>query len=284
MTKSTITREQLIKKAQEQIEFCRHTKITGEGRAHVNQCAALFEIALAAMDGEPVYQCEFCHADASGELQWHWEDVNKDFYEQYDSERRGQRRILYSAPQPAPEMTAIVERLNLSGYEYEGGEVTPQNVAAVVDILLQQLDDAVQGQNPQPAPECEPVRRFNADQMHRICLEANRHMDKYGAMAKEVNKLLGRIPVQPALVPDKMTYQDGVLFVLNNDMSSIERGTVAMRAWNACRAAMLAAAPQEVQVVSEKIEQSRKKIDRCDVCTEGARGGCGTCIFNGNFE
>lgn len=54
MTKSTITREQLIKKAQEQIEFCRHTKITGEGLAHVNQCAALFEIALAAMDSEPV--------------------------------------------------------------------------------------------------------------------------------------------------------------------------------------------------------------------------------------
>ncbi|WP_228727593.1 hypothetical protein [Klebsiella grimontii] len=45
-----------------------------------------------------------------------------------------------------------------------------------------------------------------------------------------------------------------------------------------------AAALQEVQVVSEKIEQSRKKIDRCDVCTEGARGGCGTCIFNGKFE
>ena len=51
---SKLTREQLIKKAQEQIEFCRHTKITGEGRAHVNQCAALFEIALAAMDSEPV--------------------------------------------------------------------------------------------------------------------------------------------------------------------------------------------------------------------------------------
>lgn len=54
MTKSTIPRKQLIKKAQEQIEFCRHTKITGEGRAHVNQCAALFEIALAAMDREHV--------------------------------------------------------------------------------------------------------------------------------------------------------------------------------------------------------------------------------------
>lgn len=44
---------------------------------------------------------------------------------------------------------------------------------------------------------------------------------------------------QQPVVPDKMNYQDGVLFVLNNDMSSIERGTVAMRAWNACRAAML---------------------------------------------
>lgn len=51
-----------------------------------------------------------------------------------------------------------------------------------------------------------------------------------------------------------------------------------------CRAAMLAAAPQEAQVVPEKIEQSRKRVDRCDVYTEGARGGCGTCIFNGNFE
>lgn len=50
---SKLTREQLIKKAQEQIAFCRHTKITGEGLAHVNQCAALFEIALAAMGGEP---------------------------------------------------------------------------------------------------------------------------------------------------------------------------------------------------------------------------------------
>lgn len=56
-------------------------------------------------------------------------------------------------------------------------------------------------------------------------------------LESEITRLVGK--EQPALVPDKMTYQDGVLFVLNNDMSSIERGTVAMRAWNACRAAML---------------------------------------------
>ena len=54
----------------------------------------------------------------------------------------------------------------------------------------------------------------------------------------EITRLVGSAQTAP-VVPDKMNYQDGVLFVLNNDMSSIERGTVAMRAWNACRAAML---------------------------------------------
>lgn len=48
---------------------------------------------------------------------------------------------------------------------------------------------------------------------------------------------------------------------------------------------MLANYPhQPVSVVTEKTKQHLKKVDRCDVCTEGARGGCGTCIFNGNFE
>ena len=148
MTKSTITRERL-----EKIKSWRETYGAGSNvMLPAEEAEELARMMLAGMDSEPVYQCEFCHADASGELQWHWEDVNKDFYEQYDSERRGQRRILYSAPQAAPEMTAIVERLNDSGYEYEGGEVTPQNAATVVDILLQQLDDAVQGQDAQPAP------------------------------------------------------------------------------------------------------------------------------------
>ncbi|TLI63247.1 DUF551 domain-containing protein [Escherichia sp. E1130] len=51
---------------------------------------------------------------------------------------------LYASSQTMPELTSIVERLNLSGYEHEHEEVTPQNAAAVVDTLLKQLDDAVQ--------------------------------------------------------------------------------------------------------------------------------------------
>lgn len=52
------------------------------------------------------------------------------------------------------------------------------------------------------------------------------------------------------VVPEKMSYQDGVVFVLNNGMSSIERGTVARRAWNACRAALL----HGIQPVSNRDE------------------------------
>jgi|GEM_PF-501358 len=59
----TFTKEDLIEKAREQIAFCRNTKITGEGRTHVNQCSALFEIALAALesraDAEPVSGTQF---------------------------------------------------------------------------------------------------------------------------------------------------------------------------------------------------------------------------------
>ncbi|WP_185939790.1 hypothetical protein [Klebsiella oxytoca] len=131
---TTITREQLIKKAQEQIAFCRDTKVTGEGRTHVDQCAALFEIALAAMDSEPV---------------------------------------------------AIVE---------------PSDYVTAAQLV---------GEG--------PARKA----VHELYEGALRIGDKLYRHA------------QPALVPDKMNYQDGVLFVLNNDMSSIERGTVAMRAWNA---------------------------------------------------
>ncbi|EFI2996785.1 hypothetical protein A7263_002671 [Escherichia coli] len=50
--------------------------------------------------------------------------------------------------------------------------------------------------------EADPVKRVNSDQMRRVCLEANRHLDKYDAMAKEVNKLLGRIAPPAPVVPE----------------------------------------------------------------------------------
>ncbi|HFT8094731.1 TPA: hypothetical protein ACGR9H_002091 [Klebsiella pneumoniae] len=77
------------------------------------------------------------------------------------------------------------------------------------------------------AMDSEPVKRVNADQMHHVCLEANRHLDKYGAMAKEVNKLLGRIPAHPApvvpdgyvMVPMRLTAENGAKGALSGEFS-----------------------------------------------------------------
>lgn len=51
------TKEQLIAKAQEQIEFIRRTQVTGVGREHVDMCGELFEIALASLEAVPVASC-----------------------------------------------------------------------------------------------------------------------------------------------------------------------------------------------------------------------------------
>ncbi|EOW4438331.1 DUF551 domain-containing protein, partial [Shigella sonnei] len=69
--------------------------------------------------------------------------------------------------------------------------------------------------------EADPVKRVNSDQMRRVCLEANRHLDKYDAMAKEVNKLLGRIapPAPPALeaIENAIEYIRSIAFHIDED-------------------------------------------------------------------
>ena len=89
--------------------------------------------------------------------------------------------------------------------------------------------------------EADPVKRVNSDQMHRVCLEANRHLDKYDAMAKEVNKLLGRIAPPAPVVPEEATPENVEMlsgYVSTYKLTDSERD-IAAEIWNACRAAML---------------------------------------------
>ncbi|MCV5802303.1 hypothetical protein OFN34_26205, partial [Escherichia coli] len=81
-----------------------------------DEVAVLARIGKAVMSIAPVYQCEFCHHDATGQLQWHWEDVNKAFYDKYDPDRRGRRRILYTAP-PMPLVSADLLNMASSAIE-----------------------------------------------------------------------------------------------------------------------------------------------------------------------
>ncbi|EPX1721212.1 dTDP-6-deoxy-L-hexose 3-O-methyltransferase [Escherichia coli] len=85
--------------------------------------------------------------------------------------------------------------------------------------------------------EADPVRRVNSDQMHRVCLEANRYLDKYDAMAKEVNKLLGRIAPPAPVLPHEWRLSNAQAFIERYSPPSVEEA--ALFAWNACRAAML---------------------------------------------
>ncbi|OUY27573.1 hypothetical protein BLK91_08660 [Klebsiella pneumoniae] len=112
--------------------------------------------------------------------------------------------------------------------------------------------------------DSEPVKRVNADQMHHVCLEANRHLDKYGAMAKEVNKLLGRIPAHPAPVVqcpypcgwdnlNKLAIQDAALVARGlvegeptteaQRQAAISNNDRLLKIISACRAAMLQEEP-----------------------------------------
>ncbi|HHR1038635.1 hypothetical protein [Klebsiella pneumoniae] len=137
---SKLTRERLQEIAED--GFLKH----GESKE-------LARMALAAMDSEPVAEVVSIYGDpeAFGE---------REIRPLVGIQQMPYGTKLYRHAQPAPELVAIVERLNLSGYEYEGGEVTPQNAAAIVDILLQQLDDAVQGRNAQLAPVVPVVPDF----------------------------------------------------------------------------------------------------------------------------
>ncbi|HCN3445320.1 TPA: DUF551 domain-containing protein [Escherichia coli] len=91
--------------------------------------------------------------------------------------------------------------------------------------------------------EADPVKRVNSDQMRRVCLEANRHLDKYDAMAKEVNKLLGRIAPPAPVVPEEATPENVEMlsgYVSTYKLTDSERD-IAAEIWNACRTAMLQA-------------------------------------------
>lgn len=245
MTKSTIPRKQLIKKAQEQIEFCRHTKITGEGRAHVNQCAALFEIALAAMDSEPVA--------------WTSEEAIAEVYCD-ETAMMGPKHMmgdvaLYRHAQPAPdgEQLAIENfRSAMEGIGHirrtleetfgglHGTHVEPDVLAeckAICDAIY-----AAYGRAPVAVTDDE----LNAAlQLHRLKVDGHSQLsDSFRAGFRYAR----RTTPQPAsVVPDAYVRDERGRMMLNG-VCEPKIGFSA--GWNACRAAMLAAAPHNTPTLN----------------------------------
>ena len=292
MTKSTITREQLIKKAQEQIEFCRHTKITGEGRAHVNQCAALFEIALAAMDSEPVVKKVACWSCQN--------EVEIAAISDCDGccPKCGTRIHLDEEPYIAP--LSAPDRDQVRQEHAEWSQATFGNVGPVGPLKHLSKEALEAAAEPGDLSEWADMQFLLWDAQRRAGI-TDEQITQAMIDKLAVNKQRSwpepkdgeprlHIKDQPApvapVVPD---FKKLARELVDNlvDCGGLDEGVKEKYlewAEKTCRAAMLVSASQEAQVVPEKIEQSRKRVDRCDVCTEGARSGCGTCIFNGNFE
>ncbi len=256
MTKSTITREQLIKKAQEQIEFCRHTKITGEGRAHVNQCAALFEIALAALDSEPVA------------YMYDGEDGTE--YNGHNEFSGGGKGIaLYRHAQPAPVVPE--EKLipnTLSMYAVDA-------VAAIAEVKGWNACRAAMLQAEPVTTDNKLADDFDFDRFNDVtwleCVASNPHMHSpttstIARVALELNKRIGagnspaqsdccpaQNSVNPAqggnslVIPDEMTsgqaYEIGYYY--GDPVDVFARGANWMR--QHIIDSTLAAAPQEVK-------------------------------------
>ena len=234
-------------------EFSRETLLNIIETDHVQcgEASALARMALAAMDSEPVIIVGDDGGDALS------------YRRLIQSFEPGTK--LYLHAHPAPELAAIVERLNLSGYEYEGGEVTPQNAAAIVDTLLQHLDDAVQGRNAHPAKTVQPVMFIDgdistedADKLAKVIREFNeedeRPLAKMARIIRENPHPTNECDMpkaQPApVVPDEATpdsieilasgrCRDHVVYQWDEDQRN-----AAADSWNACRDAMLAAGPQ----------------------------------------
>lgn len=116
-----------------------------------------------------------------------------------------------------------------------GDAVIPLYAAQPAPVVNAEYGDAYQG-----AREDLSIwksRALEAEDRVRELEQINDHLVK----EEQGESRMGESVIRESapVVPEKMSYQDGVVFVLNNGMSSIERGTVARRAWNACRAAML---------------------------------------------
>ena len=143
-----------------------------------------------------------------------------------------------------------------------------------------------------PAEEAEALARIALDAMDRDQVR-NEHAEWSQATFGNVGpvgplKHLSKEALEAAAAPDDLSEWADMQFLLwdaqHRSGIADEQITQAMIEKLAVNKQRSWPEPKDGEPRLHIKERPRKKVDRCDVCTEGARGGCGTCIFNGNFE
>ncbi|EAM5121605.1 hypothetical protein EI268_07660 [Salmonella enterica] len=93
------------------------------------------------------------------------------------------------------------------------------------------------------ADSAEPIGWTDAEELRSVEKDGCGYLFKANPISpnadpRRVIKLYRHAPPAP-VVPEKMNFSTACNFVQINGMAKEDRATLAMRAWNACRAAML---------------------------------------------
>ncbi len=289
MTKSTITREQaqkIIVAADEVItalagtnedvhpddskKMCELWDDLNDRHAPPVVVRELARMALAAMDSEPVAfteKHEISNMHATGLYLRAWPaDRARNAVEGYTIP-------LYTTPQP---ISLVNSEPVAYIFKHPAGR-----------LFWALTDESNKGQNdvmpvyasPQPAPERDQVRIAHAEWSQATF----GNVGPVGPLKHRSKEAL-----ETAADPDDLSEWADMQFLLwdaqRRSGITDEQITQAMIDKLAVNKQREWPEPKDGEPRLHIKEQPRKKVDRCDVCTEGARGGCGTCIFNGNFE
>lgn len=114
-------------------------------------------------------------------------------------------------------------------------------------IVLNLLDEIDELQERRKADSAEPIGWTDAEELRSVEKDGCGYLFKANPISpnadpRRVIKLYRHAPPAP-VVPEKMNFSTACNFVQINGMAKEDRATLAMRAWNACRAAMLQAEP-----------------------------------------
>lgn len=254
MTNNQLTRERLQEIAED--GFLKH----GESKE-------LARIALAEMDSEPVA------------WRWRWSDDVEGYWRYTEEQRETHGSVtaqpLYRHAQPA-------KGLELAGWQFK----------SVNGDWLGLIDE--HGKNQAVREGCEVREVFAmADGVNERDQVRREHAEWSQATFGDVGpigplKHLSKEALEAAAQPDDLSEWADMQFLLWDAQrragitdEQITRAMIDKLAVNKQRSWP---EPKDGEPRLHIKERPLKKVDRCDVCTEGARGGCGTCIFNGNFE
>ncbi|EIP0775981.1 hypothetical protein LRO67_001468 [Salmonella enterica subsp. enterica serovar Typhimurium] len=110
-------------------------------------------------------------------------------------------------------------------------------------IVLNLLDEIDELQERRKADSAEPIGWTDAEELRSVEKDGCGYLFKANSISpnadpRRVIKLYRHAPPAP-VVPEKMNFSTACNFVQINGMAKEDRATLAMRAWNACRAAML---------------------------------------------